>query len=213
MFTHQVVARMGEWPRSVKMLDALDALMPRAESSVDWGEDINLLGRAFRILVQLCKYSLSLQAPLIAFYLSRSILILFRAFPAFQIPLNHHDDGRRNRRYYPSQAGEARPGAFSPSIAFLTSFSASSFPYILLPSSTLHQPQGSYLAADANLRQAIELLKGMAEKTHANEPGALRYAIHQELNPAEGQEGVDIVMVELYGFPLSHFSSAKRTRS
>jgi hypothetical protein len=165
------------------------------------------------ILVQLCKYSLSLQAPLIAFYLSRSILILFRAFPAFQIPLNHHDDGRRNRRYYPSQAGEARPGAFSPSIAFLTSFSASSLPYILLPSSILHQPQGSYLAADANLRQAIELLKGMAEKTHANEPGALRYAIHQELNPAEGQEGVDIVMVELYGFPLSHFSSAKRTRS
>lgn len=53
----------------------------------------------------------------------------------------------------------------------------------------------------------------MAEKTQANEPGALRYAIHQELNPAEGQEGVDIVMVELYGFPLSDFSSAKRTRS
>jgi hypothetical protein len=90
------------------------------------------------ILVQLCKYSLSLQDPLIAFYLSRSILILFRAFPAFQIPLNHHNDGRRNRCYYPSQAGEARPGAFSPSIAFLISFSPF-FPS-LYPSSFLNPP-------------------------------------------------------------------------
>jgi len=34
----------------------------------------------------------------------------------------------------------------------------------------------------------------MAEKTLKNEPGALRYSIHKEINP--GKEGADIVMIE-----------------